>query len=595
MKKRMTTIKAQLFKRLLVLLFLIVLIAISGIVVTMVLKKSSNRIVFEYIELNAVQELRLSFNKTFIPAYNYLHYHDEQHLEQFKSKIDSTHWHLENCKQILSNRHSKELLTDFEEFLSYFEHVVIESANSDIDLSQNRELIPMLENVIEGATGMVENILFETKHEIDEFIKMNATAVSHSTATILILSIVVIVLGFFIGSLFVSQMVRQINLLSLYTKEIESGNWEVVAPSNSNKELDDLSKAFNSMVNNLRFTTVSRDLFNNILSSMQELIIVADVNHKVIMCNNATYNCLGYKQGDIQGESISKVISGFDNIIRNCAVNCNCTGIDDTFYIHKSGNLIPVMMSCSVLYDKNKAISGFVFAAFDITEKIETQKRLEAARRKTMININESQEKERLRIAKDLHDGLGQMLTGISYYIENYFIEKFGKEKEFLVHLNNIQNQLDAAIKESKNIAYNLIPMQLKDFGLSAAINNLVDRLNVQQKTKFEFSYFNFESRINEKLEKVLFRIVQEISNNIIKHAKAETANIQLIKHEKTISLIIFDDGIGFDYVGTIQNPTKKGIGLSSIQERVISFNGFLNVSSGAGQGTEFLIEIPID
>lgn len=593
MKK--TTIKLQLFKRLLVLLFLMGLIAVSGIIVTIVLKKSSNRIVFEYIELNAVQELRLSFNKTFIPAYNYLHYHDEQHLQLFRSKIDSTHWHLENCRNILSERHSKGHIEEFEEFLAYFEHVVIESANSDIDLRENRELIPLLENVIDNATEQVEHILFETKHEIDEYIKKNTTAVYHSTVTIIVLSIVVIILGFFIGSLFVGQIVGPLKLLSSYTKEVAKGNWEVQVPVISKNELDDLAVAFNRMVRRLRLTTVSRDLFDNVLSSMQELLIVTDVEGKILMANNASNECLEYKNNEISGMDIKAVFS--NEYSQNVVSSEYLIPIKnkDSFFVSKSGKKIPVLFSCSVLFDKESKIKGYVFTASDISEKLEVEKKIEEIRRKTIININDAQEKERLRIAKDLHDGLGQMLTGISYYIENYFRDKFEGNEEFENHLNNIQNQIDSSIKETKNIAYNLIPMQLKDFGLSAALKNLVARLNMQQKTKFEFYDFNFNSRLDEKLEKALYRIVQESANNILKHSEANVANIQLIKHDKSVSLTIFDDGKGFDYEKTINKPHKMGIGLSSVIERVSSFNGFVNVNSSSDSGTEILIEIPID
>ncbi len=592
MKK--TTLRVQLFKRLFILLFLMALIAISGIVVTNILKKTSARIAFEYIELNAVQELRLSFNKTFIPAYNYLLYHDEQEIKLFKSRMDSTHWHLENCKKILANRHSKELLLDFEEFLSYFEHVVIESVNSDIDLMKNRELIPLLEGVIDNATKIVEHILFETKHEIDEFIVMNSTAVSHSTKTIIFLSIIFILLGFIAGSLFVRQIVRPLKKLVLYTKEVANGNWEIQSITNQNNELDDLSEAFNQMVNDLQLTTVSRDLFNNILTGMQELIVVTDVDGKIVMVNNSATVLLGYHENELTGKPVQilfqeKLAYTESNLLRKLNEIKN----KGSEYVTSSGGKIPIYLSHGALHSKNSEFAGFVLVATDITEKLAVDKKLELIRRRTTIDLNDAQEKERLRIAKELHDGLGQMLTGIYYYIENYFRDKFESDHELSIHLNNIQNQLDASIKETKNIAYNLIPMQLKDFGLSAAITNLVDRLNVQQKTKFEFSEFNFQARLDEKLEIALYRIIQEASNNIVKHARAKSAQIQLIRHDDSVSIIIIDDGIGFDFANINHGLKKQGIGLSSIQERVTSFDGFLNITSNFGSGTEILIEIP--
>jgi len=106
-----------------------------------------------------------------------------------------------------------------------------------------------------------------------------------------------------------------------------------------------------------------------------------------------------------------------------------------------------------------------------------------------------------------------------------------------------------------------------------------------------EFNAFDFDERIDQKLEKALFRISQEALNNIIKHSKAKNAIFQLFKADDLITLTIEDDGIGFDPENL--NEQNKGIGLLSIKERVYSFNGTLTMNSRINEGTELIIEIP--
>ncbi|MDP1623642.1 MAG: PAS domain S-box protein [Bacteroidales bacterium] len=590
MKK--TTLRTQLFKRLIVLLLLMSLIAVSGIIVTAVLKRTSNKIVFEYLELNAVQELRLAFNKTFIPAYNYLIYHEPAELLHFRSRLDSTHRHLDYCKTILSKTHSKELLETFENHLAYFENMVLNTENTDFDIIKNRKLIPILDDLIDSSTQMIEQIIFETKQEIDECIALNTTAVTHSSVTIILLSCSVILIGFIIGSLFVRKIVQPLRNLVSFTREVADGNLDVIAGTSSRNELEDLAAAFNHMVDNLRLTTVSMDLFNNILTSMQELVVVVDVDGRIVLVNNAASRLLGYNDDELPGKPVDLLFEKSGAYSRDDVLKLTSLKCIENEYVTKTGQKIPILLSYADLRNKMAELTGFIMVAADITEIRAAERNLEFIRRKTMIDLNDVQEKERLRIAKDLHDGLGQMLTGISYYVENNFSEKAEPGSELSEHIDNIQNQIDAAIKESKIIAYDLIPMQLKDFGLSAAIAVMVDRLNARQKTKFVFSEFNIHSRLDEKLEKALYRIVQEATNNVVKHAQAELAQVQLIKHDNSISLIVVDDGKGFNAEGISHGYNNKGLGLTSIHERVASFNGLLNITSKPGAGTEILIEI---
>ncbi|MEA3478233.1 MAG: ATP-binding protein, partial [Bacteroidota bacterium] len=186
-----------------------------------------------------------------------------------------------------------------------------------------------------------------------------------------------------------------------------------------------------------------------------------------------------------------------------------------------------------------------------------------------------------------------QMLTAISYAVQELYHNDVPSNSNINNGALKIQQQIDLAIKEAKNIAYDLIPIVLKDFGLIVAISNLISRANETYDTKFRFDAFDFNERIDPKLEKALYRICQETVNNIIKHANAENATYQIFWQDCSIVLVIEDDGVGFNTSAQDKKEKDSGIGLISIRERVHAFNGTFTINSETGQGTEIIVEIP--
>ncbi|MDZ7774238.1 MAG: sensor histidine kinase [Bacteroidales bacterium] len=206
---------------------------------------------------------------------------------------------------------------------------------------------------------------------------------------------------------------------------------------------------------------------------------------------------------------------------------------------------------------------------------------------KTGLPLNEAQEMERSRIAADLHDGLGQKLSAISYLIQNIAQQNAQVEK-----INELQELIDETIDESRNISHSLMPGVLKDFGLIAALREMIKNNNKIKGTKLLFNHYGSNKKIPPELEKALFRICQEALSNILKHSNAENATFQLFMTEDYITLTIEDDGIGFN-PGTLNSQENNGIGILSIKERVNSFDGLLTINSNPRKGTEIIIEIP--
>jgi len=190
---------------------------------------------------------------------------------------------------------------------------------------------------------------------------------------------------------------------------------------------------------------------------------------------------------------------------------------------------------------------------------------------------------ERSRLARDLHDGLGSMLSVVKLNLKDI---KGGitLEAQDVEHYNNALLMLDDSIKELRRVAHNMMPESLMHYGLKVSLADFCNSVpNVQ------FHFYGTDIRLDNKLEIMIYRAVHELVNNALKHAKAQMINVQVVQEEKRVSLIVQDDGVGFD----VSAPTT-GMGLNNIDKRVKVFNGKMEIFSQPGKGTEINIEFNI-
>lgn len=218
-----------------------------------------------------------------------------------------------------------------------------------------------------------------------------------------------------------------------------------------------------------------------------------------------------------------------------------------------------------------------------ITE-LETQQQLMATEA-----VLKGEEQERTRLAKDLHDGLGGMLSGIKFSL-NTMKGNLIMTPENAQAFERSVDMLDSSIKEMRRVAHNMMPEGLVKFGLDVALKDFCNDINQSGALKINYQSIGMETAAIEQTTAItIYRVVQELVNNIIKHAAATTAIVQLSRSNDTIAITVEDDGKGFDT--TILNQAK-GIGWSNIQNRVTFLNGRLDVQSTAGKGTSILIEL---
>ena len=198
------------------------------------------------------------------------------------------------------------------------------------------------------------------------------------------------------------------------------------------------------------------------------------------------------------------------------------------------------------------------------------------------------QEEERARIANDLHDGLGSLLSTIQMHF-NKIQEELNSLQKLNAHLKAFE-MLDDACVEVRKISHDMMPGALEKLGLMPALNDLVNNLKSTGKMNVVLQEFGDKQKLDKTQEMMLYRIVQELMNNVSKHAQANELIVQFTWHENMLNLIVEDDGKGFD-----QDKIEAGLGLESIQRRVDYLRGKLYVESAVGKGSTFTMDIPIN
>ena len=203
---------------------------------------------------------------------------------------------------------------------------------------------------------------------------------------------------------------------------------------------------------------------------------------------------------------------------------------------------------------------------------------------KSLRAMIEGQEGERSRIARDLHDGLGIQLSRIKLFIEAH-------QEELPLSFKAPLNQfLDEACTETRQISNDLRPYALSTFGLVPALEDLVQKLNLVNETKLILDHYGEIPPFGDEAAVMIYRVVQELLNNALKHAHAQVVTVQLMVNEETTLISVDDDGLGADF----DNLLSKGNGIANIKSRIAYLGGHVMWQSEVGKGTSVMISLPM-
>ncbi|MDI3528894.1 MAG: two-component system, NarL family, sensor histidine kinase DegS [Thermoanaerobacter sp.] len=261
--------------------------------------------------------------------------------------------------------------------------------------------------------------------------------------------------------------------------------------------------------------------------------------------------------------------------------------------IEKRNELERKLLDTKAIIEKAEKLSSQINIALNYlnSDLKEMNMRFEQLKDKQALSVKiiEAQEEERKRIAREIHDGPAQAMANV--LLKSELCEKLITKdiEQAKIELKNLKNIVQQSLKEVRKIIYDLRPSALDDLGLIPALSRYIKNFSEETGIFVDFSVLSDYKRLSPEIEITCFRVVQEALTNIKKHSKAKNASVKFEFGMRFISIIIKDDGIGFD-----KENIGQGYGLMGMRERVEILNGKFEISSFKNNGTQIYISIPV-
>lgn len=236
-------------------------------------------------------------------------------------------------------------------------------------------------------------------------------------------------------------------------------------------------------------------------------------------------------------------------------------------------------------------ISYLVYNRYKLRKQRELDAEIIKQRELRTKAIIEAEEKERIRIARELHDGVGQQISAVKLNM-NAFADRIKDGEKNKEQYAAMIDMVDDAVKEVRSVSHNMMPNALIRFGLARAVREFIDKIAATGALKVDLQIIGLTDRLESTTETVLYRVMQETVSNIIKHAHASHISIQLIRDNDNLTMMIEDNGKGFD-INKISE--SAGIGMKNIISRVEYLNGTVDFDSFPGRGTTVIVEIMVN
>ncbi|HEX5885472.1 MAG TPA: PAS domain S-box protein [Pyrinomonadaceae bacterium] len=339
----------------------------------------------------------------------------------------------------------------------------------------------------------------------------------------------------------------------------------------------------------------SEERYRELFENARDAIYVHDLEGNYMSVNRAAEQLSGYTRDEIVGHNFVEFVA--EEHVRHVRKSF-CAKLAEqgaTSYevdvIAKDGRRIPVEVSSRAIYE-NGLLVGVQGMARDITERKVAQDALQMFSRQLI----EAQEDERRRIARELHDQIGQVLTAIKMNLHT--VQQDCNSMEAGSHIKDNIDAVDEALRLVRDLSIDLRPPLLDDLGLVTALRWYVDRyakrtgLNVDVVIKLA----DENERFSREVETACFRIAQEALTNIVRHAQASQILVYVAKDENSLTLSVKDDGVGFD-VESLRKRAKRvaTLGLISMQERAHAAGGAIDINSVPSEGTEIRFKFPLE
>lgn len=352
--------------------------------------------------------------------------------------------------------------------------------------------------------------------------------------------------------------------------------------SKKRDERDSIVAGINMLGEELEKTTISRDYFMNIYHSVSEILMILDMDGIIIDVNSATEKAFNKTLAQLKGRDFLSLISPSYIQVKNVMMNRVIKG--DSYVSFEVALLtakkkeLPVTAILSEIIHKNGNQKGCLFIAKDITHIKDKEKN------DLRIAIS-SIEKERKRLAADLHDALGQELNAIKMYVNTLSIMN-PQSPDYKKSFDLCKGIIDNTVETIRNISFDLLPKSLEQGGLVAAINEFV--FKYEKICHLVYNYPKFNIQLNEEDSINIYRTLQEFVNNSVKHSEKKKLIIKITKSKNMVTILLQDDGKGFNI-----KTAKRGSGIYNIEGRLKTSNINYIYESKKNVGTKLELYIP--
>jgi len=397
-----------------------------------------------------------------------------------------------------------------------------------------------------------------------------------------VVSFVMLALAFVVSNRIVNPLIS----LRDMALQISKGRFGIAIPVTGNDEIAEVTEAFNKMSIRLKEQTkelVEREKrLQHFYEATTDGILLHDRGIPVLI-NQAMENLTGYRIEELMKKSIHEIIVVNDT--DKYLAHPDKAFSYETIAYKNTGEYFPVEVQENPLEYEGKIISSSVIR--DITERKEAQKALNLEREKRLSSFIDGQERERERLSRELHDGLGQALIAMKMQLESIKPENIESTSN---KVSTVKSFVINTIEDVRRMANNLMPAVLSNFGLVDAINHLIKLIRSNSEIVINFDHNQIAKDLSSKLSTYIYRIVQEALNNAVKYSEASEINVMLIQEDQKLRLLIEDDGKGFDP----QALRSTGNGMYNMRERVNLLHGTIDITPTQGEGVVINIKVPL-
>ncbi len=314
---------------------------------------------------------------------------------------------------------------------------------------------------------------------------------------------------------------------------------------------------------------------------------IQDLSGRITDINPEAERTYGWSRDELIGVPIDKIVPP-EHLPEQQELADRCRRGEKVLNVEgwrrtRSGEVIPVLLTLSLLTDAEGESGGILTIAKNLIE----QKRLEEQLRAAVVEVAMAEERERRKLAVDLHDGVGQLLglTSMKLGALRTSVEVYGLDPE----VRELEQIVIEVQRRARSLVFQLSPPTLHDVGLVAAIHSLAEDMERRFGLHVTLEEEGERQALDETSRIILFRVLSELLVNVAKHGETENADVRFTWQDRHVEIIIEDCGVGFD----ADAPTS-GYGLFSIRERLTRLGGSAQIESSPGEGTRIVLAAPI-